>query len=74
MVPSAIRGRKRACCSGVPANRIGRVASLLTAGISEVEAQTRATSSTSRQWVSASAPPPPYSSGMFSPSSPAASA
>jgi hypothetical protein len=57
--PSAIGGRNRCFCSSVPANSSGRVASLLTAGISEVEAQTRATSSTSRQWVIESAPAPP---------------
>ena len=40
------------------------VPSLLTAGISEVEAQARATSSMTMQVASASAPAPPYSSGM----------
>ena len=57
--PSAIRGSQRCFCSSVPANSSGRVASLLTAGIREVEAQTRATSSTRMQWVIESAPAPP---------------
>ena len=39
------------------------VPSLLTAGISEDEAQARATSSMTMQVASASAPAPPYSSG-----------
>ncbi len=42
----------------------GIVPSLFTAGISEVEAQARATSSITMQVASASAPAPPYSSGM----------
>ena len=37
--------------------------SLLTAGMSELLAQTRATSSMTMQVASASAPTPPYSSG-----------
>ena len=40
------------------------VPSLLTAGMSEDDAQTRATSSMTMQVASASAPTPPYSSGM----------
>jgi hypothetical protein len=48
-------------CSSPAANKIGRVASLLTAGISEVEAHTPATSSTSRQWVTES---PPAAAGL----------
>ena len=40
------------------------VPSLLTAGISEEDAQTRATSSMTMQVASASAPTPSYSSGM----------
>ena len=43
---------------------IGCEPSLLTAGISDDEAQARATSSMTRQAEIASAPAPPYSSGM----------
>ena len=39
--------------------------SLFTAGISEEDAQARATSSMRMQVASASAPAPPYSSGMW---------
>ena len=42
---------------------IGCEPSLLTAGMSEDDAQTRATSSTTMQAEIASAPMPPYSSG-----------
>ena len=44
---------------------IGIVPSLLTAGISEDDAQTRATSSMTIAVASESAPTPPYSSGMW---------
>ena len=40
------------------------VPSLLTAGMSDAEASTRATSSITMQVASASAPTPSYSSGM----------
>ena len=40
------------------------VPSLLTAGMSELEAHARATSSMTRHVARASAPTPPYSSGM----------
>ena len=43
---------------------IGIEPSLLTAGISDDEAQTRATSSMTMTVATASAPAPPYSSGM----------
>ena len=44
---------------------IGIEPSLLTAGISEALASTRATSSITMQVAIASAPSPPYSSGMW---------
>src|SRR5690606_1068456 len=50
--------------SSFAASSSGVVPSLLTAGISEDEAQTRATSSMTMQVASASAPTPSYCSGM----------
>ena len=43
----------------------GIVPSLFTAGMSEDDAHARATSSMTMQVASASAPAPPYSSGMW---------
>ena len=51
---------------------IGCEPSLLTAGISDDDAQARATSSMTRQAEIASAPAPPYSSGMCTAWKPAA--
>ncbi len=48
-----------------PARMIGIVPSLLTAGISEDEAHTRATSSITIAVAMESAPAPPYASGMW---------
>ena len=47
-----------------PANSNGIVPSLFTAGISEDDAHARATSSITMAVARASAPAPPYSSGM----------
>ena len=63
MAPSA-SGRRYFCfSSSEPARISGVLPSLLAPGISEDEAQTRATSSTTMALASASAPTPPYSSG-----------
>ena len=51
---------------------IGIEPSLLTAGISDDDAQTRATSSITIAVATASAPAPPYSSGMWTAWKPAA--
>ena len=50
--------------SSEPDSSNGTVPSLLTAGISDEDAQTRATSSITMTVAIASAPAPPYSSGM----------
>ena len=62
--PLATAGRYRALSSSEPASSKGIVPSLLTPGMREDEAQTRATSSITMQVDNASAPTPPYSSGM----------
>ena len=63
MAPSA-SGRRYFCfSSSEPARISGVLPSLLAPGISEEEAQTRATSSTTMALATASAPTPPYSSG-----------
>ena len=63
MAPSA-RGRRYFCLrSSDPARISGVLPSLLAPGISEEEAHTRATSSTTMAEATASAPTPPYSSG-----------
>ena len=49
--------------SSEPASSSGSVPSLLTAGISDEDAQARATSSMTMAVASASAPAPPYSVG-----------
>ncbi len=62
--PAAIEGSTCFFSSSDAASMIGTVASLFTAGINEEDAQTRATSSITMQAATASAPSPPYSSGM----------
>ncbi len=63
--PRATGGRYLAFSSAEPLSMIGSVPSLLTAGISELDAQARATSSMTMQAASASPPIPSYSSGMW---------
>src|SRR5256885_11821528 len=62
--PRATGGRYRRLSSSEPASSRGTVPSLFTAGISEEAAQTRATSSMTIAVARASAPAPPYSTGM----------
>ena len=62
--PLATAGRNFCFTSSEPDSSSGTVPSLLTAGISDDEAQTRATSSITITVAMASAPTPPYSSGM----------
>ena len=62
--PAATGVRYRFFMSSDAASSNGMVPSLLTAGISELEAHARATSSMTMHVASASAPTPPYSSGM----------
>jgi len=62
--PLATDGSTICLSSSDPASSSPIVPSLLTPGISEDDAQTRATSSITMQVATASAPWPPYSSGM----------
>ena len=57
--------RYLALSSSLPARMTGSDPSLLTAGMSELDAQTRATSSMTMHVASASAPTPSYSSGTW---------
>ena len=58
--------------SSDPDSRMGMEPSLFTAGMSDDEAQTRATSSITMTVATASAPAPPYSSGTCTALMPAA--
>src|SRR6201990_650353 len=62
--PLATGGRNCRLTSSEPESRTGTVPSLFTAGISDDDPQTRATSSITITVASASAPSPPYASGM----------
>ena len=57
-------GKMSGLWSGEPASSNGIVPSLFTAGMSEEDAQARATSSITMAVARASAPAPPYSCGM----------
>src|SRR4051794_26792274 len=63
--PRATGSRYRRLSSSDPASISGIVPSLFTAGMSDEDAQTRATSSMTIAVATASAPAPPYSVGMW---------
>ena len=69
--PAASFVRYRVLSSSEPDRITGMEPSLFTAGISEDEPHTRATSSMTMHVASASAPWPPYSSGTWTAASPA---
>jgi hypothetical protein len=62
--PLATGGRYRSFRSSDADSSSGMVPSLLTAGISDEDAQARATSSMTIAVAMASAPAPPYTSGI----------
>ncbi len=64
-LPAAIEGSTCFLSSSEPRRIRPIVPSLLTAGISDADAQTRATSSITMQAATESAPWPPYSSGTW---------
>ena len=66
--PAATAGRNSCLSSSLPDRIRPIVPSLLTPGISELDAQTRAISSTTIEWAIRSAPGPPYASGTWMPS------
>ena len=63
--PLATGGRNCCLTSSEADSSNGTVPSLFTAGMSDDEAQTLATSSITMTVAMASAPAPPYSSGMW---------
>ena len=69
--PRASGGTKRLRCSSVPKVRIGSVTALVcTATVTPTPASARESSSSTRMYERKSAPAPPYSSGMQTPSNP----
>ena len=71
--PRASGGTNRLRCSSVPKVRIGKVTALVcTATVTPTPASARESSSRTRMYKRKSAPAPPYSSGMQTPSNPSA--
>ena len=69
--PRASGGTNRLRCSSVPKVRIGNVTALVcTATVTPTPASARDSSSRTRMYERKSAPAPPYSSGIQTPSNP----